>query len=222
MKQFFAALLTAAMVFSATACTQVNKEFKKLTDDLSSAVKAECGSSKASKVQENQFKSNSFDPSSLTFRTGAYYTCEKKDVKVSDLGSKVVEAGDFTDIYMFCKSSDDSYILAQVTALKKEGMATDYFEELVSDLGSDMTEENLEQMKEAYGIDYGFSESDNEYAVVLRQEESDIAEYIYIKVDGKVVTAWLYEGSYSDALLSEYNAVMERMDFIDMEALVKE
>ncbi|MBQ0012707.1 MAG: hypothetical protein KBT07_08385 [Clostridiales bacterium] len=222
MKKFFVAAMAAVMMFSAAACTKVNKEFKKTTDNLTSAVKSVCDASKASSYQIKAFKDGTVTSKPATFTEGAYYTCEKKDVKVSDLGSKVIEPGQMTDIYMFCKCDQNteatSTFVAQVVALKNEELAGKYFEEVVADMSDGMTEDDLKQYAAALEGQYAFVNDENECVLALVVDAMDVASITYVKLEGTQVIEIVYDGTSSSTLLSEFYDVMNEMNYADVKA----
>lgn len=220
MKRILAAAMAVMMLFGATACNLTNKEFKKITDNVTSAAKEVWDASKASSAQKKAFKSANFTSNPAIFSEAAYYTCEKKDVKVSNLDSSSIKKGEFTDIYFFCKTEDDSLCMAQVTALKSEKLAQSYYEELVDELGEGVTEENLEKEKEIYDIEYCFEDTDNEFICTEVLESAGVAISVYLKCDGKNVIAIVYNGVSGD-FLDEYYDFVDKCGYADLESMVE-
>lgn len=217
MKKLLAIAMAALMMLGAVACGgSKNKDFKAAADKVQTAAKNVCSASKATTAQEKEFKSNSFDSKGLMFASGAYYTCEMKDVKVSNLGSQVVKAGEMNGIFFFCKSeASTSSIISQIVGLKNEDLAKDYFEEIRTQLSGGMTGEDLEN----YGIPHGLDESEDEYALVCEMDGETYA--YYIARENTAVVVICYEGTSDAAICGEFYDLMRETGYKDMEKLME-
>lgn len=222
MKKILAAAMAVMMLFGMAGCkSSTNKDFKKMTDNVTDAVKSVCGAYKANSDQINEFRAAYFSATSPYFNSGAYYTCDKKDVEASNFGSAVVKPGQMTDVYLFCKTDGTSSFVSQIVAVEDEELAKLYFDETVADLSGGRDEESMKALAEEYGFSYGIdTNTPDEYAIILFSDVRDSASAVYVKRQGKVVATVVYNGKASVPLCSEYYEVMNKTGFKDMQALL--
>ena len=218
MKKILATVMAAVCVMSMTGCSGGGK-FKSTTNKIQKSAINDADASEASKKQKKAMMSDSFDPSDDIFNDGCYYTLTSDEAKESTGGLDCVEEGDIKNAFIFVKSEEGSYVIAEVFELAEKEIAQDVYDEFLGTLEVD--EKSLKKSAKNSDLEYGFGEdSDTSYSVLAISDEQNKASGIYLKLDGKVVIVAAYNGNADADIYTEYLDVMFNSKLEDMEGLL--
>lgn len=210
--------MAAVCVMGMTGCAGGGK-FKSTSSKIQKAAINSADASEASKKQKKTMMSSGFEPSDDIFSDGCYYTLSSDEAKESTFGLDCVEEGDVKNAFIFVKSEEGSYVIAEVYELADKDLAQDVYDELLGSLEVD--EKSLKKKAKSSDLEYGFGEeSDTKYSVLAISDEQNMATGIYLKLDGKVVTVAAYVGKADADIYTEYLDVMFDSKLEDMEGLL--
>ena len=219
MKKLISCALVLSMAFSLAGCGSKGG-YASTEKKVISAAEDCLGAEEANKKMKKKIMSDNFQPTDAAFEDGTYVTLTSEDMEDMNFGKSGLEAEDMINTLLAIKSEDNSYIMAYIVEGSDKDAAADIYDYFLDQFGT--TEKQIKKDAKKHNAEYGFEEDDNKLSIIMVSEDSDKAKSVCIKLDGKVVSLCLYEGSYDIDLIDEYFEFSPKAGFDDMQALLEE
>lgn len=197
MKKIAALTLTAALVLSLTAC---GGGFKSTASKYSKAfADLDYEEIEADDVED-------FIEDEESTEDGIYFTVTDEDTleTILDGYDDNVDSDDVKSIFYAAKDTDDGFISVVTIEFKDKDSAADYYDDQVDELN-----DQYDEMEDEDDGDYALEEGKNDiqlaYLWSAKEYDIYIAEYVYAKCDGNIVTAAVVVGGEKKAdVLSDF------------------
>ncbi len=218
MKKVLGAAMAVMIAFASVGCSA--SAYKTLRARLKKNAEKYFDASEPSKKQLKAIESDDFSPDDSVFKDGCYLIEDEEDIGKSTYGLKALKGGGATGSMLVIKNEGDSIVFGQTLELEDKELAADVYDELAKSLVFD-SKDLKEAKKSIKDLETGVDdESENYYAGIVLSESKNMVKGVYLKLDGKVVTAFYYNGELKADLYEEFLDFMFNAKLQDMEALL--
>ena len=199
-----------------------SKEFKSYTDDAKKQGKDIFDASLADEKQLKKIKKSSSIMDGLgEFDDAVYYQFNRGSVKEIELTSKKVDGDDMENVFFLRASDgDDAIVAIDIFQFSDEDLAEEYFDEQCDNWSIESI--GYDEPIHTGSMDVGMKEGKDYYAGIVASSSYDQAQSVFVKLDGDTVVIVLYYGTYESGYLEDFFTLLDEMDLVDMEKVMKE